>query len=147
MDALRWILAGPISAALFVGLSFAIEWILGWIFKIVFFVMSWGTRYVVPSLFDFEEKVHGFMSFIFITCLSSLISASISGFIGGKICPSRHGVATCIVMAIFILPILIFSCCAVWNSEHWFYSSVWVIDMIIAGLFFVSGSFVANEDY
>lgn len=146
MKVIRWIIAGPICAISFLLFSAISEWILGWIFKILYFVMFWGNRYNVPSVFDFEDKIQDFKSFIFVTCIASLISAGISGFIGGKICPSGHGIATSIILGVFILPVLIISSCSLWNSDHWFYSSVWILDMIVSGFILVSCGMNVNEE-
>ena len=144
MNILRWIISAPISIAI-LGLSWVVtEWLLGWIFKILYYIMVWGTRYDVPPIFDWEYKLQDFKNFIFITCLSTLISAGISGYIGGKICPKNHSVATSCLFGIAILPVIIFSCVAFWNSEHWFYSLVWILDMIMVGLVFVSCAAGAN---
>ena len=107
--------------------------------------MVWGTRYDTPPIFDWEYKLQDFKSFILVTCLSTLISACISGYIGGKICPKNHSVATAYLFGIVILPIIIFSCVAFWNTEHWFYSSVWILDMIISGSFFVASASASND--
>ena len=103
--------------------------------------MSWGTL----NADDLELILQGFYGFIFITCQSTLISACISGYIGGKICPENHSVATAYLFGIVILPIIIFSCVAFWNTEHWFYSSVWILDMIISGYAFIECAARANE--
>ena len=144
MNILRWIISAPISIAIWGLLCVVIEWLLGWIFKILYFIMIWGTRYDVPPFFDWEQKFQDFKSFIFITCLSTLISAFISGCIGGLICPKNHSVATTWLFGLTILPVIIFSCVAFWDTEHWFYSSVWIIDMIISGFLFVTGAVGAN---
>ena len=145
MKIIRWIISAPISIVL-LGLScIVVQWLLGWIYKILYFIMFWGTRYDVPPIFDFEYEYRGFMNFIFITCLSTLISAGISGYIGGLICPKNHSVATAWLFGIGILPIIIFSCVAFWNTEHWFYSSVWILDMILVGCLFVGCAYEANK--
>ena len=107
--------------------------------------MFWGTRYDVPPVFDFEYELLDFKTFIFVTCLSTLISAGISGYIGGLICPRNNSVATVWLFGVIILPILIFSCIAFWNTEHWFYSSVWILDMILVGCLFVGCAYEANK--
>ena len=48
------------------------------------------------------------------------------------------------LFGVIILPVIFFSCVAFWNTEHWFYSSVWIIDMIISGFLFVTGAAGAN---
>ena len=146
MKILRWIISAPISIVILGILCTAIEWLLGWILKILYFVMFWGTRYDVPPIFDWEHKFQDFKSFIFITCLSTLISAGISGYIGGKICPKNHSAATTWLFGSAILPVIIFSCVTFWNTDHWFYSSVWIIDMIILGFIFVASASIANEN-
>ena len=109
--------------------------------------MVWGTRYDYPPIFDWEYKLQDLKILIlitFISCLSTLISAAISGYIGGKICPKNHSVATTCLLGLAILPVIIFSCVSIWNTEHWFYSSVWVIDIIISGCVFVACAAGAN---
>ena len=147
MNIFRWIISAPISIAIWGLLCVVIEWLLGWIFKILSFIMFWGTRYDVPPIFDWEHKLQDFKSFIFITCLSTLISACISGFIGGLICPKNHSVATAWLLGIFLLPVLIFCCVVSWDTEHWFYSSVWILDLIISSCLFVSCASAANENH
>ena len=145
MNVLRWIISAPISIAILGLLCIVVEWLLGWIFKILYFIMVWGTRYDVPPIFDYEYKLQDFKTFIFVTCLSTLISAGISGFLGGLICPKKHTVATACLFGLVILPIIIFSSVTLWDSEHWFYSSVWILDMIILGFIFVGSASAANE--
>lgn len=146
MNVIRWIISVPISIAILIPLYIAVEWLLGWVNKIVYFIMFWGTRYDVPPMFDFEYQVEDFKSFIFITCLSTLISAGISGYIGGKICPRKHVTATSWLFGIAILPLVIYSIVSFWNSEHWFYSTLWVIDMILFGVIFAGFAATANEE-
>ena len=145
MNILRWIISAPISIVIMGLLWIVIEWILSLIFKLLYFITISGTRYDVPPIFDFEYEYRGFMNFIFITCLSTLISAGISGYIGGLICPRNNSVATSWLFGVIILPILIFSCIAFWNTEHWFYSSVWILDMILVGGIFVGCAYEANK--
>lgn len=146
MNILRWIISAPASIAILGLLYIVIEWLLGWTFKILYFIMFWGTRFDVPPIFDYEYKFQDFKTFIFVTCLSTLISAGISGYIGGLICPKNHSVATSCLFGAFILPILTISSITFWNTEHWFYSSVWILDMIIVGFLFVGSATVANEN-
>jgi hypothetical protein len=145
MNILRWVISAPISIVILGLLCGVIEWLLGCIYKILDFIMFWGTRYDVPPVFDFEYEILDFKAFIFITCLSTLISAGISGYIGGLICPRNNSVATSWLFGVIILPILIFSCIAFWNTEHWFYSSVWILDMILVGCLFVGCAYEANK--
>ncbi len=147
MNILRWIISAPVSIIIYGLLCIVIEWLLGWIFKILYFIMGWGTRYDVPPIFDWEYKLQDFKTFIFVTCLSTIISAVISGYIGGKICPKHHSVATACLFGTAILPIIIFSCITLWDSEHWFYSSVWILDMIMVGAFFVASAVGANGEW
>ena len=145
MNILRWIISAPISIVILGLLCNVIEWLLGYIYKILYFIMFWGTRYDVPPVFDFEYELLDFKVFIFVTCLSTLISAGISGYIGGLICPRNNSVATSWLFGVIILPILIFSCIAFWNTEHWFYSLVWILDMILVGCLFVGCAYEANK--
>ena len=144
MNILRWVISAPISIAIWGLLSIVVKWLLGWIFKILSFIMFWGSRYDVPPIFDWEYKLQDFKTFIFVTCLSTLISAGISGLIGGVICPKNHSVATTWLFGLTILPVIIFSCVTFWSTEHWFYSSVWILDMIISGFLFVTCAVGAN---
>ena len=137
MNILRWIISAPISIVILGLLCIATRWYLGWIYNIT----SWGAL----NADDLELILQDFHGFIFITCLSTLISACISGCVGGKICPEDHGVATACLFGIVILPIIIFSCVAFWNTEHWFYSSVWILDMIISGYVFIESAVRVNK--
>ena len=146
MNILRWIISAPISIVILVLSCNVVEWLLGLIYKLLYFITVSGTRYDVPPIFDFEYEYRNFMTFIFITCLSTLISAGVSGYIGGLICPKNHSVATTWLFGVAILPIVIFSCIAFWNTEHWFYSLVWVLDMILLGILFVGCAYEANKN-
>ena len=146
MNILRWIISAPISIVILVLSCNVVEWLLGLIYRLLYFITVSGTRYDVPPIFDFEYEYRNFMTFIFITCLSTLISAGVSGYIGGLICPKNHSVATTWLFGVAILPIIIFSCIAFWNTEHWFYSLVWVLDMILLGILFVGCAYEANKN-
>lgn len=146
MKVIRWIISTPIAIALFVVLSIIFEWLLGWIFKILYYVMFWGTRYDVPAIFDFDSKIQDFKTFIFVTCLSTLIAAGCAGFIGGSICPPNNSKATSWLFGIVIVPVVIYSILSFWSSEHWFYSSLWVVDMILAALIFVGAAATAQDN-
>ena len=146
MNIIRWIISAPISIVI-LGLSYiVIEWLISLFIKIYYYIAVWGTRYDHPPIFDWEHKFQNFKSFVCITCLSTLISAMISGLIGGKICPKKHSVATACLFGAVILPIIIFSCVIFWDTEHWFYSSVWVLDMIVMGFLFVGCASAANDN-
>lgn len=60
MNILRWVISAPISIAIWGLLCIVIEWLLGWIFKILSFIMFWGTRYDIPPIFDWEHKLQDF---------------------------------------------------------------------------------------
>ena len=151
MNILRWIISAPISIAILGVLCIVINWLFSWIvswaLRIGYYTMVWGTRYDNPPVFDWEYKLQDIKIVVLITflnCLSTLISACISGYIGGKICPKNHGVATACLFGLAILPVIIFSCVSFWDTEHWFYSSVLIIDMIISGGLFVICAAGAN---
>lgn len=145
MTFLRWILGAPIAVTLLVVLAYVCEWILGFILKIAYFIMVWGTRFDTPPIFDFEASLQDFKSFIFITCLSPLIAGGISGYIGGKICPPNNPNATMWLMGVFICIVAIISSITFWTNEHWFYSILWVIDMVIMSIIFIGSAGVAAE--
>lgn len=146
MNIFRWIMSAPTAIAILGLLCIVIEWLVGWLFKILYFIMFSGTRYDVPPIFDYENKLEDFKTFIFVTCLSTLISAVGAGYIGGLICPKNHSVATACLFGTIILPIIILSCVTFWDTEHWFYSSIWILDMIILGILFVGSAYVANKN-
>lgn len=146
MRIIRWIISAPIAIACLLGLRIAFEWLLRVIYKVLYFITVWGTRWDAPPLFDFDAKVLDFKSFIFITCLSTLLAAGCSGFIGGLICPPKNPKLVTWLMGLIILPIVTFSVYSFWSSEHWFYSSLWIIDMILVALLFVGAAFAAQEN-
>lgn len=146
MNFFRWIISAPISIVILCVLYPIIKWFLGLIFKVFYFIMCWGTRFDTPPIFDYAIQIEDFKTFIFETCLSTLISAGIAGYIGGKICPKNHNIVTSYLFGIFILPLLIFSTITFWDSEHWFYSSVWVIDMLVLGVIFVGIATGSNSN-
>ena len=147
MKTIRWIISAPIAIACFFCLSIAFEWLLRLLYKVLYFITVWGTRWDAPPLFDFDAKMLDFKSFIFTTCLSTLLAAGCSGFIGGSICPSENPKAVTWFMGIIILPVVAFSVYSFWSSEHWFYSIIWLIDMILAALTFVSAAATAQDNY
>ena len=146
MKAIKWIIAVPISLILLVLGAFILEWVLGWILKAIYFIMVWRSRFDTPGIFDFENKLEDFKSFIFVTCLSALISAFLAGYIGGKICPNKNSPVVPWLFGICVIPLLFFSCIVFWNSEHWFYSSLWILDMLLVGLIFIGGAQTGNEN-
>lgn len=135
----RWIISTPVAVAVLYILFVVLQWLLGLILKVGSFIMFAGTRFYTPDMSSLE-------SFIFVTCLSSLISAGVAGYIGGKICPQGHLKAKLILFGVIILPILILSSAIFWDSEHWFYSILWILDMIIASFIFISCAATANEE-
>lgn len=146
MKIIRWTISGPIAIGLFLVLGIVFDWLLGWLFKILSLVMAWGTRYDTPNIFDFEAKISDLKSFIFGTCLAFLLAAACAGFVGGRICPPRNSKAAGWLMGILIIPIIAMSIVSFWNSEHWFYSILWIIDMALAATIFVSVAVGTNEE-
>ena len=140
------IISAPISIAIYVLLCIAIEWLLGWAYKIIYSFYRIITLGRYDSELDIDHKIDDFKFFIFTTCLSTLISSGIAGYIGGLICPKKHGVTMACLFTLFILPILILSSVTFWDTERWFYSSVWILDMIISGVIFVGSAYVANKN-
>ena len=146
MKIIRWIISTPIAIALFIGLSFAFAWLLGWLYKILYYVVCWGSRFDVPAIFDFQSNINDFKSFIFVTCLSTLLAAGCAGFIGGAICPPNNPKATTWLFSIVIIPVVLLWIVSFWSSEHWFYSIIWIIDMILAAILFVGAAFTAQDN-
>ena len=147
MNILRWIISAPISIAILWLLCSITDWLIGWIFQFHNYSIHFGVL-SEDMIFDWQYKLQDIKIFIFITlisCIGTLISAVISGYIGGKICPKNHGVATACLFGIVILPIIILSCISSWDTEHWFYSLVLILDLIIAGIFFVACAFASND--
>lgn len=147
MNILRWIICAPISIAILGLLCSVIDWLVGWIFQFHNYSIHFGVL-SEDMIFDWQYKLQDIKIFIFITfisCIGTLISAGISGYIGGKICPKNHGVATAYLFGIVILPIIILNCVSSWDTEHWISSSIWIIDMIISGIVFVACAFSAND--
>lgn len=134
MKIIRWILYVPIGIASFLLSLYLVPYILAFLWKILYFVMFWGTRYDMPPLFDFEYTIADFKAFIFTTCLGTVISGGISGAIAGSIAPNSKysGVATT-VYAIPLVCLLVMFGYVAWNSEHWFYSTCMEITLVITG--------------
>jgi len=147
MKIIRWILYIPIGIASFLLSLYLVPYILAFLWKILYFVMFWGSRYDVPPLFDFEYTIADFKAFIFTTCLGTVISGGISGAIAGYIAPKSNypGVATTIY-AIPLVALLVMFGYAAWNSEHWFYSTCMEITLIITGLLGIAFTYGINCD-
>lgn len=138
---LKWLMSALISPIIVI-ISFPIlDWLVGFILKIFYFVVVFGSRFDIPPITEFDNKMADFKSFIFITCLSALISFGLGGYIGGKIAPTNKGGKRIIftLTGILIGGVSVYN---FWNSEHWFYSSVWVIAMIVGIIIYVG---VAEE--
>ena len=147
MKILRWILYVPVGLASFILCLYVVPYVLAFLWKIMYFVMFWGTRYDVPPMFDFEYAIEDYKSFIFTTCLGTVISGGISGAIAGSIAPKTKyfGVATTLYAIPMICLLVLFGYSA-WNSEHWFYSTCMEITLIIAGLFGIGFSYALNSN-
>lgn len=147
MKIIRWILYIPIGIASFLLSLYLVPYILAFLWKILYFVMIWGSRYDVPPFFDFEYKIADFKAFIFTTCLGTVISGGISGAIAGYIAPNSQypGVATTIYAIPLVYLLVIFGYAA-WNSEHWFYSTCMEITLIITGLSGIVFAYGTNCD-
>ena len=146
MSLIRWIISLIISPLLLIPLYLLISWILEWVYRIFIFIIFWGTRYDMPHLFSFEKQVEDLKSFILITCISTIISSGLSGLIGGIIAPSNNPKILGTLYAIIILPITIYSSVIFWNNEHWFYSTLWVIDMLIVAFVFIASAITINDE-
>lgn len=146
MKIIRWIISAPIAIACFIGLNIAFEWLLRLLYKVIYFITVWGTRWNAPPLFDFDAKILDFKSFIFTTCLSTLLAAGCSGFIGGAICPPKNPKAATWLMGLIVLPVVALSVYSFWSVDHWFYSTVWLIDMIFAAFIFVGAAATAQDN-
>lgn len=147
MKIIRWILYVPIGIVSFLLSLYLVPYILAFLWKILYFVMFWGTRYDVPPLFDFEYTIEDFKAFIFTTCLGTVISGGISGAITGYIAPKSNypGVATTIY-AIPLVCVLVMFGYAAWNSEHWFYSTCMEITLIITGFLGIAFTYGINSN-
>ena len=109
--------------------------------------MVWGSRYDVSPVFDFEYAIEDFKSFIFTTCLGTIISGGVSGLIAGYISPkSKYPWIATTIYAIPLFCILIMIGFAAWNSEHWFYSTCMEITLIISGLLGITLSYGINSN-
>ena len=89
MNILRWIISAPISIAILWLLCSITDWLIGWIFQFHNYSIHFGVL-SEDMIFDWQYKLQDIKIFIFITfisCIGTLISAGISGYIGGKICP------------------------------------------------------------
>jgi hypothetical protein len=145
MKIIRWILYVPIGIASFLLSIFFVPYILAFLWKILYFVIFWGTRYDMPSLFDFEYTIADFKTFIFTTCLGTVISGGLSGAIAGYIAPnSKYPGVTTTIYAIPLVCLLVKFGYAAWNSEHWFYSGCMEITLIITGFLGIVFAYIKN---
>lgn len=119
------------------------EYSIGWIFKFMYFITHAGNEYELPNILDFHSKMNDVNTFIIVFCTSPLISCNIAGRIGGKIAPNNNVKFVLLVFGI-IIPI-IYSIIVYWNSKHWFYSIVWIIDMLLAGTIYVISACESNS--
>lgn len=140
----RWILSVLVAPALLIPFYIIIEWLLVWIIKIFYYICIWGTRYNVPPI-GVEKQIQDLKFFITITCLSTIIASGLSGFIGGLIAPTKNSNIKSWVFGIIILPIVIYSSISFWNTEHWFYSVLWILDMIIVAIVFIATSSFTDD--
>lgn len=135
MKILRWIVYCPLSLAAFLAGLVIVPYLLGVIFKIMYFVMFAGTKYDMPPFFDYEYAIEDFKAFIFTTCLGTIISGGISGALAGSIAPkcSKPGIA----IGLYLVPmvaLLVWLGVVYWDSEHWFYSTCMEITLLITAL-------------
>jgi len=146
MKIIRYILFLPVSIAAFLILSYIVTWILYYVWKVLFFIMAFGTRFDSEPILGFEYDIEKFKSFLITECLGILISAVVSGFIGGAILPNKYK-AFFATFASFAFAILMIICgVRLWNSEHWFYSAITEIVLIIAALLYCGGLFAGESE-
>lgn len=136
MNILRWIISAPLSLAMLVGGYFVTELILGWLVKILSVVMLWGSRWNISS----GPQIDDFKSFIFVTCLSTLIASGVAGYFGGRVPPEGHKKAVGILYSLAVIPLLVLSAASFWNGDHIFYSIIWVLDMVAVYIIFISSA-------
>lgn len=144
---IRWFLSLPISLLLIPIVYYIISWILKWVFDILYIIMTWGTRYDSPPIFDFEYSIIDFKSFIFDICLSSLIASGICGFIGRIIMPSKWRSQKVSKWYYGLVSILLSIIGAVyfWESEHWFYSTLTIIDLFLMAIIYTAVATIYDE--
>lgn len=129
---LCYLFYSPVSIGLFLAFSYLSYWILTLFWKVLFFIIGFGSRFYSEP-YGIEIPIENFKSFLLVDCLGVIISGGLSGLIAGLIAPKNEhsGVTTIIPSALFLtLVILIISIS--WVSEHWFYSTVWVLALILS---------------
>ena len=147
MNLFRWVAYCPVSIAVFIGCLYFVPFILGWIYKIMYFIIFFGTKYDMPPLFEFEYNIQDFKFFIFTTCFGTIISGFVAGALAGYIAPksSRPGIAT-VVFAIPLTGLLTRIGIIGWNTEHWFYSSCIEVTLLITALAGIIGMYHYNSE-
>lgn len=141
----RWIISLPIAIGLIPFLFWIINWIIDLIFKVRYFMTTWGTRWDVPNITDFDDAISDFKYFIFNICLSTLIASGIAGYIGGLIAPKGHSNK---IAFVFGIPALLFSILLIvglWDTEHWFYSILSTINLLLMTAIFTGSAGVASD--
>lgn len=135
MKFLRWIAFCPVSVAAFIGCLYAVPFLLAWAYKIMYYIMFWGSKYDVAPVFEFEYAIEDFKAFIFITCLGLIISGCISGVIAGCIVPASN--KRIIALAVYCIPMLVLLVLlgiGGWRIENWLYRICFEISVLFTAV-------------
>lgn len=143
MNIIRWIFGVLISIIIILIGPALIEPILDFLFSIC---SGYGRTGWADMPTEFGQNITFFNFSILPMCFAMLIAYGIGGYCCGKIIPKGNKNLIrwiCgITITILNLAISIF----IWDGKHWFYSSVLVIAMLIAGLLYVAlAESIGNE--
>lgn len=144
MNTIRWICGIIISIVILLIGPALIEPILNLIFSIAggFGRTGW---FDMPT--DFGQNLSFFNGSLLPMCFAIVIAYGLGGFCCGKIIPAENGKLIKWICGIMIAILNIVICIYVWNGEHWFYSSIFAVTLIIAGTIYVVTAENVNEDY
>lgn len=95
---------------------------------------------------EFGQNLTFFNNDLIPLCFAMVIAYGIGGFCCGKIIPAKNGKLIKWICGIMITTLNSAICIYIWNGEHWFYSLVFAIILVIGGVIYVAVAEIVNED-